>query len=250
MAFGRVLRPSFVLMVSSCLAAFSGHCQTPSNVICYEDDGCPHAYKNGKLVEIVQQPDVTILVSMQQQLGMIEVEIALKNTSNSPLDVIPTQVFGESIQDDAKHPRQQSQLAQISRDELVAHSYSSATYFPSPPAPQESTTTGQIVVVGPQGHSVYSYSATGESTPLGSSQAETITGITPAAFAAANALTSNTLAPQQTLHGMVYFALPPRHTVDAGVQVLLGGKWYEFHFAWPRSWQTDRCWFAAPKVLV
>jgi hypothetical protein len=56
----------------------------------------------------------------------------------------------------------------------------------------------------------------------------------PFTLAAANALTANSLSPNQMIDGIVYFKLPPKHTIDAGVQIPLAGKYYEFHLDWPR----------------
>jgi hypothetical protein len=224
------------------LGLLVGHCfgQTPSKIICYEEDSCPHTFKNGKSVEVIQEPEFTLLVSMQRQFGMVEVEIAIANTSQHELDVIPSQIVGASIQEDSNHPRHTIELAQVSRDHLLRHSYSTSSPLLTwqPPAPQ-TTTTGQMIVVGPTGrHSVYTYSETAQAnsdvSPVQTSQLQTMPTPTPMAFAAANALAANTLSPQQTIHGMVYFRLPVKNTVDAGVLIPLAGKWYEFHFNWPR----------------
>jgi hypothetical protein len=228
-----------VLLVSSALFASVCYGQAPSAVICYESDSCPHAYKNGKSVEVLQEPEFTILVSMQEHLGLVEAEIGIANNSNTVLDVIPTRIVGNSIQEDRKHPRHATELIQLSPEQLQSRGFSSTSPILFLPPQQQTLTTGQVVVVGPQGHSVYTY--TENANTHASPANPELAGLVPALpsinrfeLAAANALTANTLNPNEMIHGMIYFKLPPKHTIDAGIQVPLNGKYYEFHFAWPR----------------
>jgi hypothetical protein len=89
---------------------------------------------------------------MQQYLGLVEVEIGIVNTSQNMLDVIPAQILRRANQEDRKKVRHVTELIQLSPEQVSSRGYSrSSPIFPLLPQQQQTSTTGQVVVVGRKG---------------------------------------------------------------------------------------------------
>ena len=237
------LSPLLALWLSASSAVCQGSQGAPILVCSQAQSLCPHVYKNGNFVEIGELAGASVIVGVQETIGLLRFEMVVGNTGSSTWDLVPTQMHAYAFEPKAK------ELSYLSKNDLrsrfFAQGFTAPVPIPPLPAiPNLSSSMGSAVVSGPQGTNVYSYSSqtlTTSSDPVATSTQQSPKNAGAAIITTyidsvlSTLLQAQTLQPGAMGHGVLYFRLPSRKAKEICILIPANGQTVEFHFVWPQQ---------------